>query len=148
LEDPTPLSLAVARNQKRKRDEGEDQNEEGNGKKEQIYNSVDEADDELEEGEIEEEDEEQEEEWRKVEDMEVKEEDGNQGEEWIEWTPEDAGNEPQFIWNEGPLTHWGQHYFEALEKDTTLGGGKRLREPFHRNEEGFILKHHPSEGQS
>ena len=55
-------------------------------------------------------------------------------------------NEPNFIWKENKYTSWGKCYFKALEDDKVFGNGKTIRYPFYRNEDGFILKRHPSKG--
>ena len=56
-------------------------------------------------------------------------------------------NKPNFIWNENKYTSWGKCYFKDLEDDKVFGNGKTIRQPFHRNEDRFMLKHRPSEGQ-
>ena len=61
---------------------------------------------------------------------------------------DDTIDEPNFIWNENKYTSWGKCYFKALEDDKVFGNGKTICHPFYRNEDGFILKHHPSEGQN
>ena len=61
---------------------------------------------------------------------------------------DDTINEPNFIWNENKYTSWGKCYFKALEDDKVFGHGKTIRHPFYPNEDGFILKRHPSEGQN
>ena len=60
---------------------------------------------------------------------------------------DDTVNEPNFIWNENKYTSWGKYYFKAHENNKVFGNGKTIRDPFYRNEDGLILKHHPSEGQ-
>ena len=61
---------------------------------------------------------------------------------------DDTINEPNFIWNENKYTSWGNCYFKALEDNKVFGNSKTIRHPFYRNEDGFILKRHPSEGQN
>ena len=60
----------------------------------------------------------------------------------------DTINEPNFIWKENKYTSWGKCYFKALKDDKVFGNKKTIRHPFYRNEDGFILKHHPSEDQN
>ena len=38
--------------------------------------------------------------------------------------------------------------FKALEDDKVCSNGKTIRHPIYRNEDGFMPKHHPSEGQN
>src|SRR4029077_15157079 len=58
-----------------------------------------------------------------------------------QWDDERTG-EPNIIHNENEFTYWGRCYFEALEQDPDFNTGT-IREPFYRNEDGFILKRHP-----
>jgi hypothetical protein len=58
----------------------------------------------------------------------------------LEWG--DGFGEPAIIYNESPHTVWGRSYQEALRQDPDYGENAILREPFHRNEDGFILKSH------
>ena len=60
---------------------------------------------------------------------------------------DDMVNEPNYIWNENKETSWGKCYFKALEDDKVFDNRKTSRHPFYPNEDGFILKRHPSEGQ-
>ena len=60
---------------------------------------------------------------------------------------DDTVNQPNFIWNENKYTSWGKCYFKGLRDDKVFGNTKTIRHPFYRNEDGFILKRHPSEGQ-
>ena len=61
---------------------------------------------------------------------------------------DDTINEPNFIWNENKYTSWGKCYFKAVEDDKVFDNGKTVRHPFYWNEDGFILKRYPSEGQN
>ena len=75
------------------------------------------------------------------------EEDTDVDDEYNPHNDDDTINEPNFIWNENRYTSWGKCYFKALEDDKFFGNGKTIRKPFHRNEDQFILKRHPSDGQ-
>ena len=57
-------------------------------------------------------------------------------------------NEPNFIWNESKETRWGKCYFQALGQDPLFGKDKKIRHPFYKNEDGFILHRNPSQGQN
>jgi transposase InsO family protein len=54
----------------------------------------------------------------------------------------DNTTEPNIIANEDGTTFWGKCYFGALQQDLDFGEGTQLREPFYRNQDGFILKRH------
>ena len=76
------------------------------------------------------------------------EEDTDVEDEYDPHNDDDTVNEPNFIWNENKYTSWGKCYFKALEDNKFFGNGKTIRHPFYRNEDGFILKRHSSEGQN
>ena len=61
---------------------------------------------------------------------------------------DDIINEPNFIWNESKETRWGKCYFQAFGQDPLFGKDKKIRHPFYKNEDGFILHRHPSQGQN
>ena len=55
---------------------------------------------------------------------------------------------PNFIWNKSKETRRDKCYFGAHEQYTLFGKDMTIRQPFYTNTEGFILQHHPSEGQN
>ena len=92
--------------------------------------------------------------WKKKVDKEKskrKEQEEEQAVDEDEYEPtmdDDLVNEPNFIWNENEHTSWGKCYFKALKDDKAFGDNKTVRHPFYRNEDGFILKGYPNEGQN
>ena len=71
--------------------------------------------------------------------QEMEEEDEEDESDLTDWDGE-FWTEPNFIWNEGKHTLWGQCYLDALEQDPDFGQDKPPRMPFYKNDDGFILK--------